>query len=255
MLVELFYAVTRAFPSAWWVIASLGYIAFALIFSKVFPVVIIPLFYKYKNIQDEALRRAILDLARRAAVKVTDAFEINMSKNTKKANAALVGWGDTRRIILADNLINEFSPEEVSAVVAHEIGHYKLRHIWKLILSGAASTFAGFYIFSLLAGRMIQFFRADGVSDFYMFPSVGLAFMLFNMVALPAHNAYSRFLERQADIFALRLTGSKSGFISVMEKLAEKNLSDTNPGRIIEFLFYDHPPISRRIESARVFEG
>ena len=254
-LVGSLYAIIRAFPSVWWAAAGCGYAAFFVVFSRIFPVVIIPLCYKYKRIEDEALRGSIINLVNAARVKITDVLEIDFSKNTKKVNAALVGWGAGRRIILADNLINGFSCEEVAVVVAHEIGHYKLRHIWRLIASGAISTFLGFYVLSLLAGGAVKFFMAGGVDDFYIFPSIAVIFIIVNTIALPLHNAYSRALEREADTFALRLTKSKDSFISVMEKLAEKNLSDKNPSRIREIILYDHPPISKRIAAAQAFQG
>lgn len=250
VLMELLYATVRAMPGIWWVAASLGWIGFSVLLARLFPVVIIPLFYRYRKISDEGLRKRILDLTGRAGVKVTDVFEIDFSKNTKKANAALVGWGSSRRIILADNLVKEFSPEEIEVVVAHEMAHYKLKHIWKLLFAGCAATFLLFYILDAASGRVAAYFGADGIHDMAIFPAMAFIFYALSMVLLPAQNAYSRKLEADADRYALKITKARQAFISLMEKLAAKNLADKEPNRITEFLLYDHPPISRRIELA-----
>ncbi len=250
-LVELFYLVLRLFPSAWWLVASLGWISFSIFLARIFPVLVIPLFYRYRDLDDEGLRRKLLDLAGRAGVKVTGVFAIDLSKDTKKSNAALVGWGDTRRIVLADNLIREFSPDEITCVVAHETAHYKFRHIWKLILLESVSITALFYALKLISKGLVSFLKAGALHDIAIYPSLALFFFVFNLITLPAKNMYSRTLERQADMFAVRLTGLKEAFIGLMEKLGEKNLSDKSPNKLIEFLLYSHPSVSRRIESAK----
>ncbi len=252
-LIEAVYLVLKTFPGTWWIFASCGWIMFSIFFSKVFPLVIIPLFYTYKAIDDEGLRTRILGLTKKARISVTDVVEINMSKDTKKSNAAFVGWGKTRRIILADNLLREHSPDEIGVVVAHEMAHCKFRHLWKLTFFSSLSVVASFYAFHALSGKAAFCFGVTDMYDISIFPFLNFVFALIGLIFLPIYNTYSRNLERDADRFALALTGMKGAFISLMEKLADTNLADREPNRVIEFLLYDHPSVSRRIEYARSF--
>lgn len=253
ILIQLLYAIPKAFPANWWVITPLLWIALSVLLAKIFPVAIIPLFYKCNALPETGLRDKILELARRFNIKVLDVFEINFSAKTKKSNAAITGWGNTRRVILADNLINEFTPEEVGVVVAHEMAHYKLRHIWKLLGSSGISTILFFYLLNLVAQDLASALGARDPFDIALFPALSLLFTIYGIVTSPIQNAISRKLEKDADLLALKMTMFKCPFISLMERLAEKNLSDKDPNRVIEFLFYDHPPIAKRIELAKRF--
>jgi len=246
-LIEIFYAVARNFPGSWWMISSACWAAFSILFANIFPVLIIPIFYNYNKLGDNELRNKILKVADRFNIKVMDLFEIDLSKNTKKSNAALVGWGNTKRVILADNLLNEFTGDEIEIVVAHEMAHYKLKHIWKLLISDTAAMAVSFYLLGRIGPMMARRFGAGDIFDPSLFPIVLLWFTVCGILTLPLQNAISRKLETAADTAALKITESKGAFISLMEKLAQKNLSDKTPSRVVEFLLYDHPSISRRI--------
>jgi STE24 endopeptidase len=213
-------------------------------------VLIIPIFFKYIPIENKELKERILDLARRARVPLTDVCQIDLSTKTKKANAALVGLGRTRKVILADTLTNEFTIEEVEAVVAHEFGHFKYRHIWQLLAFSGAVTLAGFYILSLVADKAVNLTGASGLDDLYLFPVLLLLMIFFGLIILPWQNLFSRVLERQADRFTLDITSDAGTFISVMRKLASMNLADVDPSWWRKVLFYDHPPIAERIKMA-----
>lgn len=250
LLVEIFYAAARNFHDFWWVIASFIWLTFSILFAKIFPIFVIPLFYKSKPLESNELRDKVLGLAKRFGIKIMDAFEINFSRTTKKANAALVGWGDTKRIIMADNLIKEFTVDEIEVVLAHEMAHYKLNHIWKLISAGSVFTVLLFFILSRIVGPAASAFSADGPFDMAIFPAIYLIVVIYGFVTMPIQNAISRKLETDADITALKITGLKDAFTSLMKKLASKNLSDENPNILIEILLYDHPPIAKRIALA-----
>jgi len=242
ILIEALYAILNLFPGTWWLIAALFWIGLSLVLAKLFPLLIIPLFYKYKPLSRPELRGRALKLAAKFNIKVMDVFEIDFSTKTKKSNAAIVGWGAGRRIILADNLVNEFTDDETVAVLAHEMAHHRLKHIWILLSVSAASIVIFFYILQRAAA---------GLTDISLFPTLYIYFIVYGAVMMPLQNAISRWLERDADTMALRMTGSREAFISLMEKLGLKNLSDENPDRIIELVFYSHPPISKRIALAR----
>ena len=253
VLVNVFYLIARNFQSLWWLACFVAWMTLSVIFAKIFPVVIIPLFYKYNPLRDKELNQRIRETARKFDISVLDVFEIDFSAKTRKSNAAVVGWGSTRRVILADNLVREFTHEEIEVVVAHEMAHHRLNHFWKLILASSVSIFIFFFITSRLMNAFGYLPGSDALSDLRLFPPLWLLFVIYDFAVTPLTNATSRRFEREADMRALEVTGLKDAFITMMTKLAEKNLADDNPGRVIELLFYTHPPISKRIEMAKNF--
>lgn len=251
IMIEMLYALVRAFPHGWWIAASVFWIVISIVIAQIFPVCIIPLFYTYKRLAREDLRVKALGMAAKFGITVMDVFEIDFSAKTKKANAAIVGWGRSRRIILADNLVNDFPADEVEAVLAHEMAHYRLRHLAILLAAGAASIGLFFFSIHAIFASYPRLLSMYGAADFASFPALYLAFIVFSAAMMPLQNALSRRLERDADAMALAATKAREPFISLMERLAEKNLSDTDPSRVVELVFYNHPPIARRIAMAR----
>ncbi|MGD2278533.1 MAG: M48 family metallopeptidase [Candidatus Omnitrophota bacterium] len=247
---QVFYLILRNFPNSWWLISALFWIFFSVILSRILPVLIIPLFFKYIPIEDRELKERIFSLAENAQIRLLDVCKIDFSRKTKKANAALVGLGRTRKVILADTLTDEFTPDEVETVVAHEFAHCKYRHIWKLLFFSGITTAAGFYVLFLAAKRIVELTGARGIDDLYIFPVLVLLMIAAGLVILPVHNLFSRFLEKEADRFALSLSRDPETFISVMEKLASMNLADMDPSRWKKIFLYDHPPIRERIQMA-----
>jgi len=257
LMVEALYFILYNYTEYWWLMAGLVFTLFALVMAVLAPVLILPLFYKSTPIEDEALRGLLVPMAREAGLDLGGVFKINLSKNTRKANALLAGLGKTRRVIFSDTLLESFTPQEIQVVFAHELGHHVHRHIQKLLLIGSLTVFAGLALADYLLGQIIPLFQSVGarcnvpLQDVATFPLFLLITGAFALLLLPLENAYSRHLERQCDLYALDKTRNPQAFISAMEKLADKNLADRNPGSLIEYLFYDHPPISKRIEMAR----
>ncbi|MFH0838709.1 MAG: M48 family metallopeptidase [Candidatus Omnitrophota bacterium] len=250
-LAEVFYFFLKNYPSSWWIFISLIWIFFSIILAKFTPMFIIPLFYKLTPLRDGQLKERLRKFILIARFMVKEICEINLSKDTKKANAAFTGMGKTKRILLSDTLLANFTHDEVEVVLAHEIGHKKFGHIWQHLLFGSALTFLGMFILRYVLTAYGRLFGFIGLYDIANFPFILLYFSLFGLVFLPSQNAFSRHLERQADRYALVLTKNKPAFISAMEKLAQQNLADKTPPLLIEILLYDHPPISKRIQSAR----
>jgi STE24 endopeptidase len=252
--VQVFYLVLRNFPAAWWMILGVAWIFFSIVLTRFLPVLLIPIFFKYLPIEDDMLKTKIIALAEKAGIRLMDVCRIDLSRKTAKANAALVGLGKTRKVILADTLTDGFTPSEITVVIAHEFGHFKYKHMHKLLAFSGGMTMIGFFVLSLIAGRIVAFTGASGITDLYLFPI--LVFLLFasGIILLPVQNLFSRILERQADRYALDLTGAPEEFISVMEKLAEMNLADTEPSKMKKVFLYDHPPISERIGMAQRYE-
>jgi len=246
----VFYFVLRTFPSLWWVIAALLWIFFSIVLARVLPVLLIPIFYKYSPVEEGPLKERILALAERCSLSLLNVYQIDFSKKTRKANAALVGMGKTKRVVLADTLVNEFSPAEAESVVAHEFGHSRYRHIWQLLFFSGAVTLLAFFLLFLSAHRIVEVTGASGLSDLYLFPVLMLLLFIFGLAILPAQNFFSRCLERQADRYAMDMTGDTDTFISVMRKLSEMNLAEEEPSLLKKIFMYDHPPVGERIRMA-----
>jgi len=251
ILFEAFYYILKYNPHLWWLIISLFWIFFSLILAKITPIIIIPLFFKYKKISDETLRRRIINLAQKVKVKILDVFEIDFSRKTLKANAAFVGWGRSRRVILADTLKDKYNYDEIEVILAHEFAHYKLKHLLKLILINSLATILAFYCIFKTSSYSLRLFGLSSLSDIAAFPIVIIYIVLFGILTQPLQNYLSRQMERNADKTALSVTGLKEAFISMMDKMSLQNLSDRNPHPAIKFFFFDHPPIDERINMAQ----
>jgi STE24 endopeptidase len=253
ILLELLYLALRATGSLWWLWAATGMLFFTVLLSNLAPILIMPLFNKYVPLGEEhkELADRLLDLARRANTKVQGVFKFDMSKRTKAANAALTGIGNTRRIVLGDTLINEFSTDEIETVLAHELGHHVHKDIPFLIAFGTLSTTLSLYLASLALNWATSYFGFTGPADVAAFPALGLIFGAYGLITMPIDNAVSRWRERMADDYALQSTGKTEAFASAFTRLANQNLGEVDPEQWVVFLFHSHPPLGERIEKAR----
>lgn len=255
IVLAAFYFVLEAFAANWWLVISAIWIFLSLILAKLMPIVIIPLFFKYRRMDDQALRQGIISLAKKMKLKILDVFEIDFSKKTLKANAALLGWGSTRRVILADTLKDKYSKEEIEAILAHEFAHYRQRHLLKIILINSSATLLLFFLIFKSAAGLLPVFGLDSLSQTAALPLVFIYFVIFGLLMQPLENYFTRCMERSADRIALEVTGAKGAFISMMEKLANQNLADRAPNLLIKLFFFDHPPIDERIKMAQNHKG
>jgi len=237
----------------WWIWFAIFYFLFSALLTFILPVMILPLFYKYKKIDDAALKEKIMNLADKLKVKVSNIYSIDFSKETTKANAAVIGLGSTKRIIFTDTLLNSYSHDEIIAVLAHEFGHSIKKHMFKILIFSFLVSFSGLYLLNAGLGAIFSHYGII-ISDVTGFPLFALVLVVMSVILMPIQNGFSRALENEADIFALS-NCSKEAFISLMDKLSNQNLSDKNPGRFIEFMLYSHPAVSRRIELAKRHEN
>jgi len=253
ILLELLYLALRATGDLWWLWGAAGMLLFSVLLSNLAPILIMPLFNKYIPLGDEhkELAERLLALARRANTKVRGVFKFDMSKRTKSANAALTGIGNTRRIVLGDTLINEFSTDEIETVLAHELGHHVNRDIPLFIAFGALSTTLGLYFASLALNWATAYFGFSGPADIAAFPTLSLILGIYGPVTMPIGNAVSRWREKLADDYALQSTGKNEAFASAFTRLANQNLGEIDPEKWVVFMFYSHPPLGERIEKAR----
>ena len=248
----LFYFMLLNF-ALWWLWFGCIVIVYSVVLAQIAPIVIFPLFYKFKPIENEILKERILKLCEKAAFKVKGVFVFDMSKNTKKANAAFTGIGKTKRIILGDTLITGFSEDEIETVFAHELGHYKKGHIKKNIFISVFSTFAGLFLISKIYQMLLPVFGFTHPWEIGALPLLALAAGLLGFITKPIGSYISRRFEFEADRFALDMTGSIPAFKSMMEKLAFQNLSDEEPNKFVEFWFHSHPSVKRRIEAGEKY--
>jgi STE24 endopeptidase len=251
ILVELLYFVIRRFPQYWWLIAWIGFLGVVVLLAQLAPIVLFPIFYKFEPLQDEELKSRLVRLSERAGTRVRGVYKWHLSEKSKKANAALTGLGNTRRVILADTLLENYSPDEIEAVLAHELGHQAHNHILKGIAVQAAITFVGFWAANwALHSSLDRWHIFETLSDFANLPLVVLIFALLSFLLMPALNAFSRFNERQADRYAFENIASIGPFVSSMNKLAEQNLAEKTPSKWVEWWFHSHPSIARRVAAA-----
>jgi STE24 endopeptidase len=251
LLVEMLYFIIRQFPEHWWLLAWLGFLGVAVLIAQLAPVILFPIFYKFEPLQDEELKSRLVRLGERAGTRVRGVYKWHLSEKSKKANAALTGLGNTRRIILADTLLDNYSPDEIEAVLAHELGHHVHKHILKSIGVQAGVTFLGFWAANWALHYAVERWHMfDAISDFANLPLLILIFTLLSFFLMPALNAFSRYNERQADRYAFESIASVGPFVSSMNKLAEQNLAERTPSRWVEWWFHSHPAIARRVAAA-----
>jgi len=257
ILLELFYLALRATGDLWWLWVAGGMLVFSVLMSNLAPILIMPLFNKYIPLGNEhqELADRLMKLAERANTKVKGVFKFDMSKRTKSANAALTGIGNTRRIILGDTLINEFSLDEIETVLAHELGHQVHRDIPLFIAFGTLSTTIGFYLASLGMNWAVHYFGFLSVSDPAAFPALALILGIYGFLTSPIDNAISRWRENMADDYALSSTKKGEAFASAFTRLANQNLGEIDPEKWVVFMFYSHPPLGERIEKAKRFSA
>jgi STE24 endopeptidase len=254
IVVELLYFIMRQFPNHWWVIAWAAFLGLFVLLAQLAPVALFPIFYKFAPLENEELKARLVRLGERAGTRVRGVYQWKLSEKSKKANAALTGLGNTRRIILADTLLANYTTDEIEAVLAHELGHHVHRHIFKSILVQAGITLVGFWAANALLHYAVDRRHLfETLSDFANLPLLLLLATVLSFLVLPFMNAYSRFNERQADRYAFRSIASVEPFISAMNKLAEQNLAERTPAKWVEWFFHSHPAIVRRVAAAEAW--
>jgi STE24 endopeptidase len=252
IILELVYLALRTAGGWWWLWTAAGMLVFTVLLTNLAPILIMPLFNKFIPIGDEhaELAERLLKLAERAHTKVRGVFKFDMSKRTKAANAALTGIGNTRRIVLGDTLINEFTPDEIESVLAHELGHHVHKDIPILIAFSTLMTLGGLYLASLALNWAAGYFSFSGPGDIAGLPALGIVLGAFGLVTQPLGNQVSRWREHLADEYSLQSVGKPESFASAFIRLANQNLGEVDPEKWVVFMFYDHPPLGERIKMA-----
>jgi STE24 endopeptidase len=252
--VEIVYFAMTVSPPWWWLVSAAAFAAGAVVMARIAPVVFFPLFYTFTPLDRESLRARLVSLSQRAGVPILGVYEWGLGQKTRRANAALVGAGATRRIIVSDTLLAEYSDDEIEVILAHEIAHHVHRDLLTALIAESLLLAAAF---GAAAAALDVWWQRAGLlsrSDVAGLPLLLLAGGAMALAATPVVNALSRWNERRADRYALTLTRQPGAFISAIKRLAAQNLAEEHPSRAVLWLFHTHPPIEQRIAAARTFE-
>ena len=252
LAITLLFGIARRLPRTWHIWGAIAALALLAVQVMIFPVFIAPLFNKYTKLTDAAIRDPILSLARANGIPATEVYQVDASRQSTRISANVSGFLGTERITLNDNLLKRCSPAEIMAVMGHEIGHYVMNHMYKILLTYLvvlAVLFAG--LRSSLDWSLARWgtrWGVRGISDFAVLPLAVLIISIFAFLYTPIGNTVTRTMEYEADIFGLNAARQPDGFAEVTLKLGEyRKLS---PGPLEEMIFFDHPSGHTRIYSA-----
>lgn len=251
------YGLIRTYPENWWILAAAGFTLFTVVLAVLAPVLLMPIFYKFKPLGEEYsdLNQRLLALAERAGTQVRGVYSFDMSRRTRAANAGLTGLGRTRRIILGDTLLEEFSEDEIETVLAHELAHHVHRDIPLQLSFQTGFNFLAFYLAAQVFEQVALTLNLEGASDPGGLPLLALVFGILGLITMPVTNGLSRWREKLADLYALKTTRNPEAFESAMTRLANQNLADVDPEEWVVLLFYSHPPLRDRIKTAQAFRS
>jgi STE24 endopeptidase len=247
------YGALRQWPDHWWWISALVFAIATIGLAQLAPVLLLPIFYTFKPLDRPALVERLMKLAANARTNVNGVFEWVLSSHTRKANAALAGLGATRRILLSDTLLADYSEDEIEVILAHELAHHVHRDLWRGIAVHSIALFGGFFLISVFLNAAADPLGLRGLSDPAGLPALMLAGGVWTFLLLPVVNAISRAQERAADHYALQSTQNVDAFVTAMKRLSQQNLAEEYPSTLVRWLFYSHPPIRERIDAARAF--
>lgn len=248
-----FFALMRLAPRRWPIPAGALSMAFSLVFVLLAPVLITPLFYHVSQLDNPDLQQRILALTKRVGLTVDEIHVIDASSKTTTVNAYFTGFGGAQRIVLYDNLLNGYTPDQVEVVLAHELGHWYYKHHLLSVLGLGAVAWLGMFALRWLLEKTWRWLRLTGPADVAALPFILAVAALVGMLTLPVENGISRLGENQADEFALEISRKPQAFIELFEQFAEQNLSVVDVPDWEKFIFYTHPPVAERIERANQF--
>jgi len=256
-ILVVMYALLRRTPDTWWLWLGMIMLVFNVLLANLAPILLLPIFYKFKPLSEEHedLVERLLRLTQKASTHVQGVYQFDMSTKTNTANAALTGLGKTRRIILSDTLLDQFSDDEIETVLAHELAHHVYRDIPVGILISSLLTLGGLYLASVVMDWGVSVLGFEGVADVAAMPLLILSLGLFSFATIPVENYYSRWREKRADLFALQVTRNGEAYASALTRLANQNLSEIDPEPWWELLFYSHPSLGKRIKMAMAYGG
>ena len=250
MTAVIVYVAARAWPTTWWLVIGVVFGMTSIAVTHLAPVVVLPWLYDLRPLRRPALRARLEQLVRRVGAPAMRMFEWRLGQEAPRANAALVGVGVTRRVLLTDALLADFSEDEIEVVVAHEIAHHVHKDVWQTAAYEAVAATLACYVGHVCLYRLGPWLRIDGVADVAGLPLLVLGAGGVVLLLAPVTNLISRRHERRADLYALKVTGKPDALVSGLRRLATQSLAEERPSRVVESLFHTHPPVSDRLTSA-----
>lgn len=251
------YAVFKRAPRRWWLWGAGVLVGLVIVTVVLTPVFIAPLFNTFEPLRDPELRQRLLTMAREQGIPADDVFQVDASRQSRHTNAYVVGLLGTQRIVLYDTLLEQYTPEEVEVIMGHEMGHYVLHHIWKGIGLAGLLIVTGMWVLSRIVPSLLARYQHRlgfrELADVASLPLFALLASLLAFALNPVANSFSRYQERQADLFALRAAPHPEAAISAFEKFEWLDLSEADPPAFIEFWLYSHPSLKRRVEMVKEF--
>ena len=245
-------AIVRRFPRGWWAPAAVIVLVYGVVTIWLYPILIDPVFNRFDKLPAGRLRSEVLQLADRAGVNVGEVYRVDASRRTSAANAYVIGLGHSKRVVLYDNLIEDFSPDEVRTVVAHELGHQKHDDLLRGLAWLAIVAPAGTFLVQALAERIGPRGRLGTPAAL---PALALAISLVGLGIGCASNVLSRKVEASADTFALRLTQDPEDFVGFQKRISVQNVGDPDPPGWYQIPFGTHPTTLDRIGAGVAFES
>lgn len=253
-ILALGYRALQRHPRSWWLWLAGGSVPLIVLSFLLTPLVYDPAFGHFTPLPDTRLKREILALASRAGVEAQDVYVVDKSTKTVKYNAYVTGFGPTARVVLWDTTLKGMDTDEILFVTAHELGHYRLNHVWEGIVLACLLAFLAFFVASLVVRWAIRRFGEGWdiaeLHDVATMPLFGIVFVILSTLTQPASVAFSRAVEHEADGFALEMTHANDAGARAFLKLGAQNRSDPAPSPFVRAVLYDHPPLAERIRFA-----
>jgi STE24 endopeptidase len=257
IMISSFMAFIYYLPASWWFWAWVFFTLFEIILLWLYPVLIAPLFNKFEPIKDEALREKINALMDKAGLKTKGIYQVDEGKRSKHTNAYFTGIGKTKRIVLYDTLLSSHTPDEIIAVLAHEIGHWKKKHILKQLSFMIITSLVLLYFIYLIVNWSFLY-SAFGLKVTPVYAGLFLVSLYLSSAGYflsPLGAAVMRRYEREADKTAWELTGTSEPMISALKRLAKDNLTNLHPHPLYVWFYYSHPPLIERIEYLQAMDN
>jgi STE24 endopeptidase len=256
IVLEIIYLLLRSAPDYWWLWSAAFLLLINVVLANLAPILLFPIFYTFQPLEDsyQDLQDRLLSLAEKAGLPVMGVYSFDMSRRTKSANAGLTGLGNTRRIILGDTLLEEFSADEIETVLAHELGHQVNHDIPLSMAFQTLLTLAGLYLTSLGLSWSLGVIGFVSLADVAALPLFGLFLGAYGLLTMPLSNAFSRSREVRADQFALEITEKGSAYADALIRLSNQNLAEVDPEPWVEYLLYSHPALDKRIRMAQSYQ-
>ncbi len=253
LLIVIGLGLVKFFPRTWWLWVWGFFLIFSLFIMYLSPYVLEPLFNKFTPIAEAGLSHEIRDLMQKAGIEVSRIFKMDASKRSKHTNAYFTGIGKVKRIVLYDTLLEKMENSEILAVLAHEVGHWKKKHLLKrIVVSESLALLLSYAAFRMLeTGFLAKLFQLQNDTFFAKLIILGFLLSLAYFPLQPLFNYFSRKHEREADRFSRELTGRADGMISALVKLSKDNLSNLHPHPLYAAFHYSHPPVVERIKQLK----